>query len=271
MRVRNSAGGYAAVLSAAAALASSPATAQDIAAPELFGWTLDSVRAGVRYAPDYMGSDDYKAWFTGAVVVTRRDAAPSPTGAPNDGVSLGLLGTGAVTAGVVGRWRSERESDNDLTGFEEIDPAVEAGAYVNWWATDWLRLRAELRRGFGGHESWVGDLMADAIYRDDRWILTAGPRIGWGDSDFTTTYFAVSPQDAARSPFALTPFSPDEDAWTPGVMVSAKYRLNPHWAIESIATYSRITGEAADSPIVEQLGSADQYGISLSARYTLGR
>ena len=75
-----------------------PAAAQEV--PTLFGWTLDSVRGGVRYAPVYLGSDDYRAWFTGAVVLVRRDAAPTPKGAPDDGVSLGLIGTGPVTAGV---------------------------------------------------------------------------------------------------------------------------------------------------------------------------
>ena len=136
-----------------AAVAASPAAAQE--APTVLGWTLDSVRAGVRYAPDYLGSDDYQPWLTGAVVLSRRVAAPTPTGAPDDGVSLGLLGRGAVTAGLVGRWRSERKDEDDLRGFDKIDPTVEAGGFVNWWTSDWLRLRAEVRRGFGGHEAWV--------------------------------------------------------------------------------------------------------------------
>lgn len=246
-----------------------PAVAQE--APTLLGWTLDSVRGGVRYAPDYLGSDDYRAWFTGAVVLVRRDAAPTPQGAPDDGVSLGLIGTGPVTAGVVGRWRSSREDDNDLRGFEKIDATVEAGGFVNWWPTDWLRLRAEARRGFGGHDGWAGDFGADAIVRGERWTFTAGPRLDWGDDDFTSTYFAVTPQDAARSPRGLAAYAPSGATWSPGLVASAEYRVTPRWSVQSVATYSRITGDAADSPIVEDLGSPDQFSISLSARYTLGQ
>lgn len=284
MRVRVSAGARRAVrrCSAAAgaaalpiiiaiASASAAAAQEGVPAPTVLGWTLDSVRAGVRYAPDYLGSDDYQAWFTGAVVLSRRDAAPVPYGAPDDGVSLGLIGKGPLTAGLVGRWRSPRDSDNDLRGFEEIDGTVEAGVFVNWWTTDWLRLRAEARHGFGGHDSWVGDFGADAIVRSDRWVWTAGPRLGWGDADFTQTYFAVTPLDASRSPLGVQPFSPDGASWSPGALVSAEYRLNSRWSLEAVGTYRRVTGDGADSPIVADLGSPDQFSASLSVRYALGR
>ena len=255
----------------AIATTSAAAAQESIPAPTLFGWTLDSVRAGVGYAPDYLGSDDYGAGFTGAVVLSRRDAAPSPSGAPDDGISLGLLGKGPLTAGLVGRWRSSRDDDNDLRGFEEIDGTVEAGVFVNWWPADWLRLRAEARHGFGGHDSWMGDFAADAIVRADRWTLTAGPRLGWADAEFTRKYFTVTPSDASQSPFDIQPFSPSGASWSPGALVSAKYQVNPRWSLEAVGSYRRVTGDAADSPIVADLGSPDQFSASLSVRYTLGR
>lgn len=253
---------------AVALLSASPALAQETA-PTLFGWTLDSARAGVRYAPDYLGSDDYRPWFTGAVVLTRRGAGEAPFGAPDDGISLDLIGKGPLTAGLAGRWRSPRGDDDDLRGFEKIDGAVEAGVFVNWWPADWLRLRAEARHGFGGHHSWVGDFGADAVARTDRWIFTAGPRLGWGDSSFTRKYFAVTASDAAAS--GLAPYSPSDVSWSPGALVSAEYRISSRWSLEAVGAYRRVTGEAADSPIVAGLGSPDQFSASLSARYTLGR
>lgn len=221
-------------------------------------------------APDYFGSDDYQAYPTGALVVLRRDAAPAPYGAPDDGVSLSLLGKGALTAGLAGRWRSSRDNDHDLRGFEEIDGTVEAGAFVNWWPADWLRLRAEARRGFGGHESWVGDFGADAVFRPQRWVVTAGPRLGWGEASFTRKYFAVEPDEALRCPFAIQPFTPGGTSWFPGVLASAEYRVTPNWSLQAVGSYRRIMGDAADSPIVAQLGSRDQFSASLSIRYILG-
>jgi MipA family protein len=239
--------------------------------PSFLGWTLGSVRGGARLAPDYMGSDDYNAYFTGAVVLTRKNGYQPPFGAPDDGVSLGLLGKGPFTAGLAGRWRSARDADGDLQGFEEIDGTVEAGVFAEWWPADWLRFRAEARRGFGGHEDWVGDLSADAIARSEHWVLTAGPRISWGDSGFAREYFSVTPTDAARSPRHLTPFAPDDSLWAPGLLASASYRVTPSWSVETIGTYRRLMGDAADSPIVADLGSPDQFTISLSLRYTFGQ
>ncbi|MGH6998417.1 MAG: MipA/OmpV family protein, partial [Phenylobacterium sp.] len=186
-------------------------------------------------------------------------------------VSLGLIGTGPVTAGVVGRWRSARDDDDDMRGFETIDGTVEAGGFVNWWVSDWLRLRAEARHGLGGHDSWVGDLGADAIVRSERWAFTAGPRLNWGDDDFTRTFFAVTPQDVARSPLRVATYAPSGASWMPGAVASAEYWLTPRWGVQTVVTYSRITGDAADSPIVQQLGSPDQFSISLSAHYMLGK
>lgn len=259
----------AAVAVIVAIAAPSAAAAQEL--PSFLGWTLGSVRAGARLAPDYMGSDDYNAYFTGAVVLTRKDAYKTPFGAPDDGVSLGLLGKGPLTAGLAGRWRSARDADGDLQGFEEIDGTVEAGVYAEWWPSDWLRVRAEARRGFGGHEDWVGDLSADAIARSKRWVLTAGPRLSWGDSGFAREYFSVTPTDAARSPRNLAPFSPDDSLWAPGLLASASYRVTPSWSVETIGAYRRLMGDAADSPIVEDLGSPDQFTLSLSLRYTFGQ
>lgn len=253
------------------ASASSALAQEAIVFPTVFGWSLDSARVGVRYAPDYIGSDDYRSWLSGAVVLSRRDAAPTPSGAPDDGVSIGLIGKGPLTAGLAGRWRSSRDNDNDLRGFDKIDGTVEAGVFVNWWAADWMRLRAEARHGFGGHDSWVGDFGADAIVRTDRWVFTAGPRLGWGDASFTRKYFEVTPLEASRSPLGLQPFSPSGASWSPGALVSAEYRVNPRWSLETVGGYRRVTGDAADSPIVAGLGSRDQFSGSVSVRYTFGR
>lgn len=253
-----------------AIVSASPAIAEDSEWPSLFGWTVHGARLGVGLGPDYLGSDDYRAYPSGAIAISRRGAAPVPYGPPDDGLSLGLLGTGAWTVGLVGRWRSSRDSDNDLAGFDDIDGTVEAGAFANWWPADWFRLRAEARRGFGGHESWVGDLSADAVLRPNRWVLTAGPRLGWGDSSFTRTYFTVDSNEAVRSPFAIQPFAADDTSWFPGALASAEYRVTRNWSLQVVGGYRRITGDAADSPIVSKLGSRDQFSASLSVHYELG-
>lgn len=250
-----------------------PAGAQDVddlADIQVLGWSLSNLRVGLRVAPDYIGSNDYRLYPSGSINISRRGTQPS-FGAPDDGVSYGFLGGQGWSAGVVGRWRSERDNDHDLRGFEKVDWAVEGGAFVNYWPNDGLRLRGEVRHGFGGHHSWMADLGADAVWRRAPLVASIGPRFSWGDDDFTRTYFGVDPMEAARSPFDIASYAPDGAALTAGLVASAEYRLNRHWSLAAVGSYRRLLGDAADSPIVADLGSADQFSATLGIRYTLAK
>jgi MipA family protein len=255
-----------------ALLGAGPAAAQEAGGQPgmtFFGRVL-SVHVLAAYVPDYMGSDDYEVAPAGSLSLLR-PGAERDFAAPDDGVSLGLIGDGRLYAGVLARWRSAREDDGDLRGFEEVDSAVEAGGFVTWWPADWLRVRGEVRRGFGGNTSWAANLGADAVYRDGPWVVSAGPRVHWADEDFTSTYFEVTPADAARSPFGLQSFNPGGDFWSAGALASVEYKWRPRWSLTADLEYQRLTGDAADSPIVNQLGSEDQFRTSVGMRYKFSR
>ena len=57
-----------------------------------------------------------------------------------------------------------------------------------------------MRYGFIGHNTWVGELGADAIaYPIEGLTLTAGPRLQFGTDDFAETYFGISPVESVAS------------------------------------------------------------------------
>jgi MipA family protein len=257
--------------SAGVLLAASAASAEDASAPgsiAVFGWYLSNARVGAGVEPDYMGSNDYRFAPSGSVSFARKGAAPGAWGAPDDGFSVGLVGDKALSAGLVGRWRSGRGDDDDLQGFEKIDGVVEAGGFVNWWAADWLRFRGEARHALGGYDGWAVDLGADAVIRTGPWVLSAGPRLSWADDAFTRTYFGVTPTEAALSPFGIPAFAAGGEFWSPGVVASAEYHVSRFWSLTAVGQYRRLTGDAADSPLVADLGSKDQFSASLSVTYT---
>jgi outer membrane protein len=253
--------------------APAPASAQDAGGesrgPTIFGRAL-SVDLQARVAPSYMGSDRYKIGPTGRFSLTPlgEEAAFS---APDDPASLSLVGAGAWSAGISGRFRGKRDNDHELRGFDKVDWAVEAGGFASLWPTDWLRVRADVQRGFNGHEGWVAQVGADAVYRDDTWVLSLGPRARWGDSEFTRTYFGVTAAEAARNPFGVQAYAPQKSMTSAGALASAEYRWSRRWSIIADAEYNRLLGDAADSPIVRKLGSADQFSAALGVRYSFGR
>lgn len=272
-RRRRAARAWAAATWAAVSMAALPAPTQargSLADLTIFGWSLNNVRFGARLAPDYMGSDDYRLFPSGSINFARRGTQPG-FGAPDDGASLGLIGGPRWSAGLVGRLRGPRENDNDLQGFEKVDWAAEGGVFAAWWPRDGLRLRGELRRGVGGHQSWIADAGADAVWRKGGLVASLGPRLTWADDDFARTYFGVDPAEAQRSPFDIAPYAPDGPAMAAGLTASAEFPLNRRWNLVAAARYRHALGDIADSPIVADLGSPDQFSASLSFRYTLGR
>jgi len=251
-------------------LAAPAATAEDAPAQggfNVFGWYLSRAHIGVGFEPDYLGSNDYRFAPSGSISFARRGAKPGPWGAPDDGFSVGLVGDETFSAGLVGRWRSGRDDKHDLRGLDKIDGTVEAGAYADWWPAEWLRVRGELRHGIGGHDAWSADLGADAVARTGPWVVSVGPRLAWADNAFTSLYFGVTPAEAARSPLGIAPFAAGGEFWSPGALASAEYRVNRAWSVTLVGGYRRLTGDAAKSPLVANLGSKDQYRASLSVTY----
>jgi outer membrane protein len=248
-----------------------PASAQQADPPGdgIFGWTV-AATLQLRVAPDFLGSKTYRIGPGGSVRLSRPGVEPVFS-APDDSPSLHLIGDPSLNAGLVARWRSGRDDDRELRGFDKIDWSIEPGAFVNWWPAEGFRVRAEVRHGFGGNRAWVADLGADAVYHDANWVLSIGPRGRWAESKFTRTYFGVTPLEAARSPFGIAPFAGDGMYSSAGLLASAEYRWTPRWSLVADAGYQRLMGRAADSPIVAVLGSKDQFSAAFGVKYAFGR
>jgi outer membrane protein len=117
----------------------------------------------------------------------------------------------------------------------------------------------------------VANLGADAIWREEGLVLSVGPRLSWGEAKFTRTYFSVDPEEAARSPFGISPYRPTGAALAAGLVANVEYRVSGNWGVTAAASYKRVLGDAADSPIVADLGSPDQFSATLGVRYILGK
>jgi outer membrane protein len=258
----------AAVAAGAFLMQGPPASAQQ-AAPPSDGWSA-AVTLQLRVAPDHMGSKTYSVGPGGSLRLFRPGVGPT-FAPPDDSPSLQLIGDPGLNAGLVVRGRSGRDDRGDLRGFDKIDWSVEPGGFVNWWPVDALRVRAEVRHGFGGNRAWMADLGADGVYQDASWVLSIGPRAHWAESKFTRTYFGVTPLEAARSPFGIGAYAGDGTFSSAGLLASAEYRWTPRWSIVADSEYHRLMGSAAGSPIVAGFGSKDQFSAAIGAKYAFGR
>src|SRR5579863_4977796 len=127
--------------------------------PAVSDWMV-TIGAEVRAIPAYPGAPSGLYSFTGfpLFVIQKPGDPPFFFGGP-DSFGVPLIHLGDFQAGPVGRlvWPRYQSWYSQLNGLGDINLAVQLGGFAQYWPVPWLRLRAELRQGFGGETGQTGD------------------------------------------------------------------------------------------------------------------
>ncbi len=258
------------VASAVLVVLPASAMAQDsgpVSPPRSTGY---SVTLGVegRYLPRWDGANDMR--FVPVPIVNVRPAgSPHRFSSPRDGISIGLIDTGEFRIGPTGKLRTKRKASDDpkLAGLGDVDWTVELGIFAEYWVQPWLRTRAELLQGIGGHRGLVGELTADAVWRaTPQLTLSAGPRMTVVSAEAVRPYFSVDPQQSIAS--GLPVYDARGGIYSYGFGTQARFALTPRWTTSLYAEYERLAGSAADAPLVVRRGSRDQWTLGAGLSYT---
>lgn len=229
-------------------------------------WSL-TLGAAVIYAPDYEGADDYNV-FAQPLVSFGRQGTQRRFTSRNDNISIGLIDTGTFRAGPTGKLVFPRDDDDsdDLIGLGDVEFGAEIGAFAEFYPTNWLRLRGELRHGIRAHDGLVGDVAVDAFTQLTPTLrLSGGPRATWASSDYFDAYYGVSPIESAIS--GLAPYTPDSGFASVGVGGALTWKATDVIETSLFAEYKYLTGPASDSSLVEERGDRNQFLIGVSATY----
>jgi outer membrane protein len=249
-------------------LAATPAFAQDDEATR--GRTV-TLGMGAQVAPQFPGADSYSIGpFPNFGL--RRPGQPIRFGSADDGAGFGVLTYDSViNFGPALRLQGKRDEDDVGAPVGNVGFTVEVGGFVEVNPSRNFRIRAELRRGLGGHRAWVGSLGADLILRDDQnYIFSIGPRVRWGDNRYHDAYFGVPIAIPASGIPAA--FNPRGGISAIGGIANLTHRLGRNWGLQAYAGYDRMVRDAADSPIVRVFGSRDQFsgGAGLWIEFNVG-
>ena len=232
------------------------------------GWIV-SFGARISEQPPYEGAGHDVLAPSPKFTLRRADSLYRFT-PPDDGSSLSLLKNRYIDIGPVVRFRYARGNSDKLAGLDTVNWAAEPGVFVNLWPFNWLRGRVEARRGVVGHDGFVGDGGVDLIYTGSRWEASAGPRVGFGDTNYMDAYFQVTPVEAARAPLINTVYNPVGGRRYTGAEAALSYRLAGGMRVIGDFGYHRLTHQLAASPIVAFAGSRDQFSGGLGVTYTFG-
>ena len=221
---------------------------------------------GAGFSPDYEGSDDYEPMAL--PVITARNVlgfnftpfALSYNLAQYTGADgLWSIGFGPRVAADFGR----DEDDNDaLEGLGDIDPAIMPGGFVNFRLGPAIAAITVGQDVADGHEGLVADFsLSTRVPITHQVVVIPGVSATWADDDYMQTYFGVDATQAANSGYAV--YDADGGLKSIGASLTAVYAINENWAANARLGYERLLGDAADSPIVDDQGSANQASVML--------
>lgn len=234
----------------------------------------------VGMAPDYEGSNDYKAAFA---------PLASIRWAEGYGVSLGpstmrtyqlradLLPSRNWTFGPLLQRRGDRKGVDDprVDNLSDIDPAWEAGAHFGYRlgidpnnpATTLginLQAAADISDESNG---WLVQPGVDYITRfSPKWLFNTRLFSTYADENYMQEYFGIGASNVRDS--GLRFYNADAGFKDVGIRVAADYQFSERWSTSLGLQYIRLIGDAEDSPVTKR-GSADQFfgGLSLSYRF----
>ncbi len=230
-------------------------------------FTFDLGGGGV-FRPAFEGADDYVVDPIPAFDIRYRDWVFLSS---RRGLGIDLIQDEAQVwrAGPIINYRQPRyDSDSSaLAGLDDVDGAVEAGAYLEYTPSPFGG-KLEVRQGFGAHHGLLVDM--GVSYRDhltDELLLSFGPGATWASNDYMDTYFGIDAGQSARSGYRRF----DAGAGFKDVSFGAalSYSPLPFLALTGFANYERLLGDAARSPLVEDGGSPNQVmlGVTLTLRF----
>ncbi|WP_162906612.1 MipA/OmpV family protein [Algihabitans albus] len=237
---------------------SSPAKAGD--------WDV-TVGAGATYGPEYPGADEYSISPLPYVDVTWRDRLflRSEQGLGGyvinwaeredsliEGLSVGLSVRPSESR--------DEDDDNRLDGLGDIDLSAEVGLFATL-EVGFLEFGAELYQDVGnGHEGLRGEVSTGVGHQlTERLSVGAETFLQFGDGQYLESFFGVTGRQAARSRFGR--YDAGAGLYGAGVSLSSRYQLTESWSLLGFVEYSRLVGDAADSPIVENEGAVEVGGF----------
>ena len=265
----------------AATIASDQAISQAVPAgdpPEIStkGWRL-SFGAGVIYAPAFAGSKDYQLIAFPNVNVEFKDLFFASA---KEGVGYNVINSNGWRVGPVVKYVFERKEDGNnpfrvggdkstaLKGLGNVDATLECGGFAEYRYEPFV-YKVGLRQGAGGHKGMIGEASINysgAIKRPGPPIFYAvGPRATFADSEYINAYFGINQAQSVAS--GLNRYDAGSGFVSYGLGGFMLIPLFNPVSVSVFGGYDRLSNEVADSPLIRQRGSENQFAIGLSITY----
>jgi outer membrane protein len=234
--------------------------------PAVTGKTAVVAGLGLGIVPEFEGSEDFRAIPVPFVSV--KFANEMSINWIANTVKADLIPTQPWMAGPILQYIGKRDDvDNSkVDKLDSVDAAFMLGGFggIN---IDRLSFSIEVMTDVAdGNE---GDLVSlrggYKIPISKEWQSSINVFTTWADEDYMEAYFGIDRKNSRKS--GLKRYSADDGFKDVGVSLPVIYSPWKHWSILGVVAYKRLIGDAADSPIVEDEGSENQFYLGATVNY----
>lgn len=221
--------------------------------------------------PDFPGSKDYQYLPLVMAKLAYRDYYVEAMG-PR--AKINLVPGGRVEAGPLVAYDGGRDHDVDnrrVGRLPEVKSTVELGGFAQLnfarllMDSDSLSVGADFAKATESHEGYTVNLQTSYGIMMLPFMVSFDLEAQYADKDYANAYFGVSSVGAART--GLPEYDASAGATKLEGAVKIQLGFSPNWGITSRFAYGRLIGDATDSPIVKQEGSASQFSAGIGVMY----
>lgn len=217
---------------------------------------------GGAWSPEYRGADSHETRALPWIQASKGRFSLDPV----KGLSYELLAGENWKLAPALSYAEGRNNTGALEDFADVHGSLMAGFLASWTNGPW-QLNGDIAGPVTGDLDGVrarGYLRYRGQFTE-RLRFAVGPGATWGNARWNRALFDVSTSDAASA--GLASYHAGGSFVQGSMNGRLTYLLTRQLSVSAVTQYSRLFNDAADSPIVDDVGDANQWLGSLALNY----
>ncbi|MGE8187304.1 MipA/OmpV family protein [Pseudomonas sp. NPDC086278] len=187
----------------------------------------------------------------------------------DDGLTWNALKANGFSAGPFVNYLPGRTANGNLQGLRDVSDMGEVGGFVQYAPADFWRVFASVGQalgGAGGQGGVLGRVGGEVGYPLGGGVIgSSNVTAHFADARQNQTFFGVSGDESQAS--GIRPYNAGGGLQNVALTQSFEFPLAPHWSLLTSASWTHLTGSAADSSIVKAIGDTNQGSVQAAVAY----
>lgn len=187
----------------------------------------------------------------------------------DDGLTWNAFKANGWSAGPFVNYLPGRTANGQLRGLRDVPDLGEVGGFVQYAPADFWRVFASVGQAVGGGSGQggvLGQVGGEVGYPVGGGVIgSTNLTAHFADARQTQTFFGVSADESKAS--GIRRYNAGGGLQNVALTQSFEFPLAPHWSLLTSASWIHLTGSAADSSLVKEVGRADQGQAQVAIAY----